>query len=68
MIKRIVKEMDGGVGLVIPPSLAAQLDLTPGTLLNIARHHNALVIRKRSARGLRDAGYRKISRPARAGK
>lgn len=67
MIKRIVKEMDGGVGVIIPPTLAAQLDLTPGTLLNMARRNNTLVIRKRSARGRRDAGYRKISRaPLRA--
>lgn len=65
MIKRIVQEMDGGVGLIIPPTLAAQLDLTPGTLLNIARQNNSLVIRKRSARGTRDAGYRKLRRPSR---
>jgi antitoxin component of MazEF toxin-antitoxin module len=61
MVKRIIIEMDGGVGLVIPPTLAAQLDLTPGTLLNITRQKQSLVLRKRSARGRRDAGHRKIS-------
>jgi antitoxin component of MazEF toxin-antitoxin module len=62
MIKRVVREIDSGVGVVIPPTLAAQLDLTPGTLLNITRQKQTLVLRKRPARGQRDAGYRRTRR------
>jgi antitoxin component of MazEF toxin-antitoxin module len=61
MVKRVIIELNEGVGLVIPPTLAAQLDLKPGTLLNITRQKESLILRKRSARGRRDAGHRKIS-------